>query len=208
MEPIHIDRPIIVEGKYDKAKLRTIMSGTVITTEGFGIFTRTEKLALIRRLAGERGIILLTDSDGAGGVIRSYITSAVPKGSVTQIYIPKIKGKERRKRTPSKEGTLGVEGIDAGRLRELLMPFSREGGDLGLGRPDGEDVTKADLYAYGMSGADGATEKRDRFAEASGLPAGMTPNAFLAAINVLYNKETYRKLADELFVSVGVNDEA
>lgn len=177
------------------------MTGTVITTEGFGIFTRGEKLALIRRLAKERGVILLTDSDGAGGVIRSYITSAVPKGSVTQIYIPKIKGKERRKKVPSKEGTLGVEGIDIEKLRELLLPFSREGGDAGVGRIGGDDVTKADLYSDGMSGADGANEKRDRFAESLGLPSGMTPNAFLAAINVLMNKEDYRRAVDKLFYS-------
>ncbi len=199
MEPIHVDRPVIVEGKYDKAKLRLIMEGIVITTEGFGIFTRGEKLALIRRLAKERGIILLTDSDGAGGVIRSYITSAVLKGSVTQIYIPKIKGRERRKRTASKEGTLGVEGIDAERLRELLLPFSREGGDAGMGRDVGEDITKADLYAYGMSGADGAAERRDLFGDTVGLPSGMTPNAFLAALNVLMNKNDFRAAADEVF---------
>ncbi len=201
MEPIHVDRPVIVEGKYDKQKLRHVMTGTVITTEGFGIFTRGEKLALIRRLAGERGIILLTDSDGAGGVIRSYITSAVPKGSVTQIYIPKIKGKERRKRAPSKEGTLGVEGIDTEKLRQLLLPFSREGGEAGIGRRGGDDVTKADLYAYGMSGADSAAERRDRFAEHIGLPPGMTPNAFLAAINVLMDKAAYRAAADGLFAA-------
>lgn len=206
MEPIHVDRPVIVEGKYDKAKLRLIMAGTVITTEGFGIFTRGEKLALIRRLAKERGIILLTDSDGAGGVIRSYITSAVPKGSVTQIYIPKIKGKERRKRTASKEGTLGVEGIDAERLRELLLPFSREGGDVGAGRAAGEDITKADLYAYGMSGADGAAERRDRFGETVGLPSGMTPNAFLAAINVLLDKNGFRSAAETLFAEAENDD--
>ncbi len=201
MEPIHVDRPVIVEGKYDKQKLRHVMTGTVITTEGFGIFTKGEKLALIRRLAKERGIILLTDSDGAGGVIRSYITSAVPKGSVTQIYIPKIKGKERRKHSPSKEGTLGVEGIDAEKLRALLLPFSREGGDVGVGRAGGADVTKADLYADGMSGADGANERRDRFAEFIGLPPGMTPNAFLAAINVLMNKDDYRDAVEKLFYS-------
>lgn len=199
MEPIHIDRPVIVEGKYDKAKLRLIMEGNIITTDGFGIFTKNEKLALIRRLAKERGIILLTDSDGAGGVIRSYITSAVPRGSVTQIYIPKIKGKEKRKRTASKEGTLGVEGIDRERLYNLLLPFSREGGAAGLSPKTGADISKADLYAYGMSGAEGAEEKRDIFGARAELPSGMTPNAFLAALNVIMTKDEFRKAAQELF---------
>lgn len=199
MKPIHIDRPVIVEGKYDKQKLRMIMEGNIITTEGFGIFNKSEKLALIRRLAAERGIILLTDSDGAGGVIRSYITSAVPKGSVTQIYIPKIKGKEKRKKTGSKEGTLGVEGIDAERLCELLLPFSREGGDMSAKRRAGGEITKANLYAFGMSGADAAAERRDRFAFSVGLPDGMTPNAFLAALNVIMGKDEFVARVEALF---------
>lgn len=199
MEPIHVDRPVIVEGKYDRAKLRLIMEGTIITTDGFGIFTKDEKLALIRRLAKESGIILLTDSDGAGGVIRSYITSAVPKGSVTQIYIPKIKGKEKRKRVGSKAGTLGVEGIDKEKLYELLLPFSREGDAAGLSRPKGADITKADLYAYGMSGCDGAEARRDLFGEKFELPSGMTPNAFLAALNVIMTKEEFKEAAEDIF---------
>lgn len=202
MKPIHIDRPVIVEGKYDKQKLRLIMEGNIITTEGFGIFNKTEKLALIRRLAAERGIILLTDSDGAGGVIRSYITSAVPKGSVTQIYIPKVKGKEKRKKTGSKEGTLGVEGIDADKLYELLLPFSQEGGDMSAKRHSGGEIKKADLYVYGMSGSDGAAERRDMLAGRLGLPDGMTPNAFLSALNVIMGKDEFRKHADDLFAEV------
>ncbi len=199
MEPIHIDRPVIVEGKYDKQKLCLFMKGNIITTDGFGIFNRKEKLALIRRLAAEKGIILLTDSDGAGGVIRSYITSAVPKGSVTQIYIPKIMGKEKRKKTASKAGTLGVEGIDAEKLRQLLLPFSQEGGDEASKRRSGGEITKTDLYMLGMSGADSAAEKRDRLALSVGLPDGMTPNAFLSALNVIMGKDELYERAETLF---------
>lgn len=199
MKPIHVDRPVIVEGKYDKQKLRMIMEGNIITTEGFGIFNKNEKLALIRRLAAERGIILLTDSDGAGGVIRSYITSAVPKGSVMQIYIPKVKGKEKRKKTASKEGTLGVEGIDADKLYELLLPFSQEGGDVSAKRRSGGEISKADLYTYGMSGADDASVCRDKMAADVGLPDGMTPNAFLAALNVIMGKDEFCARAERLF---------
>ncbi len=199
MKPIHIDRPVIVEGKYDKQKLRLFMEGNIITTEGFGIFNKKEKLALIRRLASERGIILLTDSDGAGGVIRSYITSAVPRGSVTQIYIPKVAGKEKRKKTPSKAGTLGVEGIDAEKLYELLLPFSAEGGAEASTRKSGGEITKADLYMLGMSGTDSASERRDAIAVSVGLPDGMTPNAFLSALNVIMGKDELYARANGLF---------
>lgn len=197
IKKLHLDRPVIVEGKYDKEKLLSFLCGTVITTDGFGIFNKKEKLALIRRLAESGGIILLTDSDGAGGVIRSYITSAVPAGAVTQLYIPKIAGKERRKKMPSRAGTLGVEGIDAERLYRLILPFSREGGSC-AGRKDGEKITKADLFADGLSGCDGAEARRDAFAARLELPPGMTPNAFLAAVNVLITRDEYKKTVSEI----------
>lgn len=194
---LHLDRPVIVEGKYDKEKLLSFVSGTVITTDGFGIFSKKEKLALIRRLASHGGVILLTDSDGAGGVIRSYITSAVPAGAVTQLYIPQIKGKERRKKSPSKAGTLGVEGIDTEKLYNLLLPFSREGGE-GNERRCGKPITKADFYEDGLSGCDGAEARRDLLAAKFELPGGMTPNALLAAVNVLATHEEYKKIVSEI----------
>lgn len=200
---LHLDRPIIVEGKYDKEKLLSFVEGNVIVTNGFGIFTKSEKLALIRRLAKGGGIILLTDSDGAGKVIRSYITSAVPAGSVTQLYIPAIKGKERRKKTSSKAGTLGVEGIDTEKLYDLLLPFSREGGEASgneraFEKRSKERVTKADFYEDGFSGCDDASQRRDALAGRLELPPGMTPNALLAAINALMSREEYKKIVSEL----------
>ena len=198
IKKLHLDRPVIVEGKYDKAKLLSFIDGTVITTDGFGIFNKKEKLALIRRLAAGTGIILLTDSDGAGGVIRSYITSAVPAGAVTQLYIPAIKGKERRKKTYSRAGTLGVEGIDTEKLYRLLLPFSREGGDKCRDRENKELVTKADFYEDGLSGCDDAGSKRDMLASRLELPGGMTPNALLSAVNVLVTKEEYKRIVSEM----------
>ena len=192
---LHLDRPVIVEGRYDKEKLLSFVSGTVITTGGFAIFNSRETLALIRRLAAPSGILFLTDSDGAGTVIRGYITSALPKDAVTQLYIPKIKGKEKRKKAPSRAGTLGVEGIDVDTLYKILLPFSVEGGKDTV---RGEPIKKRDLYLDGLSGSDGAGARRDALAERLGLPPGMTPNAFLSALNVLLTLEEYRKIISEM----------
>ncbi len=193
-EKLTVDMPIIVEGKYDREKIASVVNGVIITTNGFGIFNRGEKLALIRKLAKSGGIILLTDSDGAGGVIRSYITSAVPAGSVVQLYIPAIKGKEKRKRSPSKAGTLGVEGIDADKLYELLLPFSRGHDEI----KSRGGITKADMYAAGLSGSDDAQKRRDETARRLELPSGMTANALLSAMNVLITREEFEKITSEL----------
>ena len=114
---LDIPYPVIVEGKYDRLRLLSVCNAQIITTDGFGIFKKNEKLALIRRLSEKTPVILLTDSDGAGKIIRSHLTSAIPKERLIQLYIPKIEGKEKRKATPSAEGTLGVEGME----RELLF---------------------------------------------------------------------------------------
>ncbi len=191
---LSISRPIIVEGRYDREKLLSFVDGTVVTTEGFAIFNSRERMALIRRLAERGGVIVLTDSDGAGAVIRSHITSSLPKGSVTQLYIPRVEGKERRKKAPSRAGTLGVEGIDADTLYELLRPFSD--GEARASDAERTPVTKADMYACGLSGADGAAERRDAAARLLGLPPGMTPNAFLAAVNVLTDRDGFLRIAE------------
>ncbi|MCD7830684.1 MAG: DUF4093 domain-containing protein [Firmicutes bacterium] len=191
LKKLYISRPIIVEGKFDRERLSRFVVGTIITTDGFAIFNRREKLALIRRMAdvGD-GIIILTDSDGAGGVIRSYITSAVPKEKIAQLYIPRVKGKEKRKKNPSREGTLGVEGIDDRTLYRLLLPFSSDAPK----RARGRDITKADFYAHAMSGCEGAEKRRDRLAAELGLPSGMTPNALLSALNVISDADELEKI--------------
>lgn len=190
MDKLHIDRPIIVEGKYDKITLSAVLDAHIITTDGFSIFNRTEQMALIRRLARESGIIVLTDSDGAGKLIRSHISSALPKEQVIHLYIPSIEGKERRKKVGGAEGLLGVEGMEAERIRSIFAPFATHGcPQTQKGRP----VEKRDFYADGLSGGAGASERRERLAKAFDLPRGMTANALLEAINLLFDYETYKE---------------
>lgn len=199
MDKIKLAVPVIVEGKYDKAALSSVADATIITTDGFGIFKSDEKRALIRRLS-ENGVIVLCDSDGAGGVIRSYISSFLPKDKLYQLYVPRISGKEKRKRTPSKEGILGVEGVPAAVLREALTrliernPELESGGDSAASRA----VTKSDFYADGFSGVDGADRRRSLLAGAAGLPENMTANALLAAVNFIMTYDEYRAAADRL----------
>lgn len=188
MEKLKIDLPIIVEGKYDKIKIKSVADACVIQTDGFGVFKNSERLALIRQLAKKSKIIVLTDSDGAGKVIRSHITSAIPKDRLIQLYVPQVKGKEKRKEAPSAEGFLGVEGTDADLVRRLLEPFA-----VGVSAEDEEreEISKADFYELGLTGANDSAQKRDRFAVSIGLPRGMTPNALLAAVNVIMTKEEF-----------------
>lgn len=194
-EKLHIPYPIIVEGKYDKIRLSGVVDGVILTTAGFGVFNHKEKLSLIKKLAEPGGVIVLTDSDGAGRVIRSHITSALPKEKVYHLYIPQIPGKEKRKHAPSKEGTLGVEGMEDSLLRDLLTPFAADvPGNVRRG-----GITKADLFALSLTGAVGSADRRDRLCLHAGLPAGMTPNAFLDAMNILFDKAEFLKMAQSFF---------
>ena len=194
MEKLKIDLPIIVEGKYDKIKIKSVADACVIQTDGFGVFKNSERLALIRQLAKQRRIIVLTDSDGAGKVIRSHITSAIPKDRLIQLYIPQVEGKERRKEAPSAEGFLGVEGTEADVIRKLLEPFST-----GTTAEDGEreEISKADLFAVGLTGGADSADRRDAFAVSLGLPKKMTPNALLSALNVMMTREEFLKRFQE-----------
>ncbi len=153
-EKLRIALPVVVEGKYDKIKLDSVIDATVLTTGGFGIFNSAEKKALIRRLCKD-GVILLCDSDGAGKVIRGYLKGILPPERVYDLYLPKIAGKEKRKRVGSKEGTLGVEGMDADLLRALFAPYATDA------LPSRAPITKADFYAYGLSGGANAAALRD-----------------------------------------------
>ena len=187
MEKLRIDLPIIVEGKYDKIKVSSISDAPIIQTDGFGVFKSSERLALIKQLAKKSKIIVLTDSDGAGKLIRSHITSAIPKDRLIQLYIPQIEGKERRKAQASAEGYLGVEGVDADIIRRLLAPFAADRGD----EMEREPIEKLDLYEAGLTGASDSAARRDALAEKLGLPRKMTPNAFLSALNVLMDKQEF-----------------
>ena len=187
-EKLKIPYPIVVEGKYDRLRVLSVAEANVITTDGFGIFKKNEKLALFRRLAERSPIIILTDSDGAGKLIRSHISSAVPKERLIQLYIPQIEGKEKRKSAPSAEGTLGVEGMEGELIRGLLAPFEDEDAHCAWGE---NPLSKTDFYEDGLTGKEGSSEKRDALCTRLGLPTGMTPNALLAALRVLCSYEEY-----------------
>ena len=180
MDKLKIPYPIIVEGKYDRLKLLEICEGLIIKTDGFGLFKAQEKAALIRALAKKGPMIVLTDSDGGGRVIRSHISSLIPKDKLIGLYVPRIEGKEKRKAEPSKEGILGVEGMENKLLYDLLLPFSESG--------DGENakklqeiaknkLSKVDFYIDGLTGAENSSQKRDALAAKFDLPSKMTPNA-------------------------------
>jgi len=195
VDKIPISLPVVVEGKYDKIKLSSVIDATILTTEGFGIFNNQEKRALLRALS-KNGIILLTDSDGAGGVIRSHLQSFLPPDKIYQLYIPQIAGKEKRKKSPSKAGTLGVEGMDAAVLRELFQTFAarRE-----VRQAQREAVTKADFFADGLTGKPGSAERRRALCTRLSLPGDMTPTALLAAVNLLLDRAEYREAVACLF---------
>ena len=193
MEKLKIPYPVVVEGKYDRLRLLSVMEGEIITTDGFGIFKKQEKLALLRALAAKTPIIVLTDPDGAGTLIRAHVTSAVPKDRLIPLYVPQRAGKEARKKAPSAAGFLGVEGQERDLLYDLLAPFAGE-----TVRKN-EPVTKVDFFEDGLTGTRGAGEKRNALAAHFALPADMTPNALLAALNIIAGKEDYKHAVAALF---------
>ena len=193
MEKIKISLPIIVEGRYDKSTLSGFIDGTIITTGGFAVFNNKEKQALIRRLAKD-GVIVLTDSDGGGKQIRSFLSGIIPKDKIHNLYIPKIEGKESRKRKASKAGTLGVEGMEKDVLLRLLSPFAN--GEIST--KSDKMITKVDFFCDKLTGCDNAAANRARICEMCDLPSDMTPNALLEAMNLLYGYEAYKELTKKL----------
>lgn len=189
MKKLRLIYPVIVEGKYDKIRLSSLFEGQIITTDGFGIFNKKEKLALLRTLASNSKLIILTDSDGAGKLIRSHISGAVPKDKLIQLYIPCIDGKEKRKTAPSAEGTLGVEGMKNDVLYNLLVPYTEKGEPL----PQ-NPLSKTDFYIDGLIGTENSSRRRDELALSLGLPAGMTSNALLAALKLICPYEKYLRM--------------
>ena len=190
---------IVVEGRYDKNALSQVVDATVITLGGFSVFNDKEKLAFLRRLAEKQGLIVLTDSDGAGFVIRNYLKGALPKELVKQAYIPDIYGKERRKRTPGKEGKLGVEGM---KPDVLLAALARAGAtfldeESGTGAA-GEPITKADLFELGLTGGPDSAAKRQAILRELELPEHLTANGLLEALNLLYSRESFLEFAKKL----------
>ena len=191
-EKLCIPYPVIVEGKYDKIKLSNIIDAQIVTTDGFGVFRGQEKRMLLRRLAEASPLILLTDSDGGGKIIRSHLSGMVPKDRLIQLYIPKIKGTERRKTAPSAEGTLGVEGMEDELLRELLSPYA-VGEDV-LDRAKKNPLSKVDFIEDGLTGGKDSAARRDEICVKVGLPTGMSANALLEALRLLLTYEEYLSL--------------
>lgn len=187
MDKIKIDKPIIVEGKYDKIKLMSLLEAQIIQTDGFGLFKNKEKERLIRRIAEKNGVIVLTDSDGAGLVIRGHINSILPKDKVTHLFTPQIKGKEKRKSSPSKSGFLGVEGIEADALRKLFAPFETKNSDI-----QKRLITKTDLYNDGLSGSNNSAEKRIKLQKLLELPKEISSNMLLDLLNVFCTYDEYK----------------
>ena len=189
---------IVVEGRYDKNTISQVVDATVVTLGGFSVFNNKEKLAFLRRLAEERGLIVLTDSDGAGFVIRNYLKGALPKDKVKQAYIPDIHGKERRKRHAGKEGKLGVEGM---RPEVLLETLARAGATFLDGEGESalrkEPITKADLFTLGLTGGPDSAAKRQTLLKKLDLPEHLTANGMLEALNLLYDRETLEQAMQE-----------
>ena len=186
---IHIAQAIIVEGKYDKIKLSSILDAVILVTNGFHIFHDAEKMSLIRYYAKTTGVIILTDSDAAGFRIRTYITNLVGAEHVVQAYVPAIHGKEKRKEQPGKEGLLGVEGVeDAIVLQALRDALGAEAG-AAPARPEGRQITYTDLYEWGLSGKPGSAERKAKLLNALGLPPRLSKKELVEALNRLYTFE-------------------
>ena len=190
-EKLVIPYPVIVEGKYDKIKLSSVIEAQIIPTAGFGVFKNRELSQLLRRLAEKSMLIVLTDSDGGGKVIRSHISSLIPKDRLIQLYTPQIKGKERRKDAPGAQGLLGVEGMDAELLRALFAPYAQ--GNAAERRGE-NPLSKTDFFLDGLSGGADSKARRAQIARACGLPEDMSANALLDALKMLLTYEEYLAL--------------
>ena len=189
---LRIREAIIVEGKYDQIRLSSVVEGLIIPTDGFAIFRDREKRALIQKLAEERGILILTDSDSAGFLIRNHIKSFVSPDRIKNAYIPEIPGKERRKRVPSKEGLLGVEGINEKTLEEALTAAGA-----GIIREENPDpIRKLDLYEWGLSGGEKSAEKRRLLQQKLGLPSRLSAASLLEILNFLTTRSVLLKLLE------------
>ncbi|MDD6479516.1 MAG: DUF4093 domain-containing protein [Oscillospiraceae bacterium] len=185
---IKIRCPIIVEGKYDKITLSNIVDTLIITTNGFSIFKNKEKRDLIRALAKKHGVIVLTDSDSAGRMIRSHIKQICPDGKIINVYIPKIKGKEKRKSVAGSEGLLGVEGMTTDTIIDALRKSGVTSENI-VQRT--EKLSKTDLYLLGLNGKENSSHLRDAVCHFFDIPTGFTANAFLDVVNTLFERQEF-----------------
>lgn len=193
---VKIREAIVVEGRYDKNTLSQILDAPILETSGFGIFKDRQQMALLRRIAETRGLIVFTDSDGAGFVIRNHIKSAIPGRYLKHAYIPDIYGKEKRKATPGKEGKLGVEGM----TKEVILESLRRAGATMEGAETRSDhqITKQNLMELGLSGTSDASANRLKLLKKLNLPEHMSPNALLQALNLLYSLEELTTVVESM----------
>ena len=194
---VKIREAIVVEGRYDKNTLAQVVDAPILETSGFGIMKDKAQLALLRRVAQERGLIVFTDSDGAGFVIRNHLKSCIPQEYLKHAYIPDVFGKERRKAAPGKEGKLGVEGMTP----EVILTCLRNAGATIEGECEKKtfpQITKTDMFFTGLSGSPDSKKKRLALQKLLELPEHMSSNALLQALNLLYTKEEFYRFADSL----------
>ena len=193
---VKIKEAILVEGRYDKNTLSQIVDAPILETAGFGIFKNKKQMALLRTVAEKRGLIVFTDSDGAGFVIRNHVKSAIPGKFLKHAYIPDIMGKEKRKASPGKEGKLGVEGIP----KEIILEALRRAGATieGEEAAASHEITKQDLMELGLSGGQDASAKRLKLLKKLDLPEHMSPNAMLQALNLLMDLQELKLIMNEL----------
>lgn len=190
-----ISQVIIVEGKYDQIRLSSIVDALIITTDGFRIFKNKEKRELIKTVGEKKGVIIFTDSDAAGFKIRAFLTSVLPKDKIHHAYIPNIEGKEKRKDSPSKEGLLGVEGVDD---ETIIAALERAGAQLEISDSNDKQITKFDLFDFGLSGKEDSSTLRRRFLKSMGLPERMSTNSMLNVLNSLITYNEFKKIMQNL----------
>ena len=194
---LKIKEAIIVEGRYDKIKLKNLVDTTIIETNGFRVFSDKEKQTLIRKIAQTRGVLVFTDGDSAGFVIRNFLRGAVDKSKIKHCYIPQINGKEKRKAHGSKEGFLGVEGVSD----EVIIDAIRKSGATIIGeesQAQSGEITKSDLYRLGLTGRENSEKLRKALLKNLGIPSYLTTNAMLSAINCLYSLEELKNIVENL----------
>ncbi|HAN21365.1 MAG: hypothetical protein A2Y15_07010 [Clostridiales bacterium GWF2_36_10] len=192
---IYLKYPVLVEGKYDKIRLSNIISSTIISLGGFSVFNDKEKMELIRRFSAQKSIIILTDSDKAGLFIRNKIKGMISPDKIINVYTPQIQGKEKRKDKPSKEGYLGVEGVDDELLRSLLIRFTDDSNNV---KENGAEVSSAEFYTDGFSGSINSDNMRKLLAKELSLPENMTSKALLEAINMLIPRNEYERAKESI----------
>ena len=197
-ELLHTDRVLVVEGKYDAARLSHLTDAMILLTDGFGIYKDKKRQQLLKALAKKNGLILFTDSDAAGFRIRTYITNLVGAENVVQAYVPAIHGKEKRKPQPGKEGLLGVDGVDDAIVLQCLRDALGAEAGAAPARPEGRQITYTDLYNWGLSGTPGSAERKYQLLNALGLPPRLSKKELIEALNRLYSFEQLDTLQAEI----------